>query len=114
LLCERRIPLYDFWCGLINLPLLQDIALQLFRCAASCAPSECNFSAYAFIHSKLRNRLAPDRVEKLVYIFCNAKNISDENIERYSRLEDLPRVFAEEDEEEDTGSDNQSEDIVYF
>ncbi|KAF4130774.1 hAT family C-terminal dimerization region [Phytophthora infestans] len=113
LLCERKIPLFDFWCGLNNLPLLQDIALRLFRCAASSAASERNFSAHAFIHSKLRNRLAPDRVEKLVHIFFNAKNICDEDIERYSHLEDLLRVFVEEDEEEDTGTSNQSDDFVY-
>ncbi|KAF4132670.1 hAT family C-terminal dimerization region [Phytophthora infestans] len=113
LLCERKIPLFDFWCGLNNLPLLQDIALRLFRCAASSAASERNFSAHAFIHSKLRNRLAPDRVEKLVHIFFNAKNICDEDIKRYSNLEDLLRVFVEEDEEEDTGTSNQSDDFVY-
>ncbi|KAF4142292.1 hAT family C-terminal dimerization region, partial [Phytophthora infestans] len=72
---KRKIPLFDFWCGLNNLPLLQDIVLRLFRCVASSAASERNFSAHAFIHSKLCNRLAPDRVEKLVHIFFNAKNI---------------------------------------
>ncbi|KAF4149092.1 putative BED-type domain-containing protein [Phytophthora infestans] len=100
LLCELKIPLFDF-------------CVRLFRCAASSAASERNLSAHAFIHSKLRNRLAHDRVEKPVHIFFNAKNLCAEGIERYSHMEDLLRVFEEEDKEEDTGTSNQSEDFVY-
>ncbi|EGZ19815.1 hypothetical protein PHYSODRAFT_254830 [Phytophthora sojae] len=113
LLCERNIPVFDVWCGLNKFPLLQDIALRLFRCAASSAASERNFSAHAFIHSKLRNRLVPERVEKLVHIFFNAKNICDEDIERYSHLEDLLREADDEEDTEETDA-NQSEDYVYY
>ena len=47
-------------------PLLQKLALQVFSLAASSAASERNFSTFGFIHSKLRNRLSQDAVEKLV------------------------------------------------
>ncbi|GMF55943.1 unnamed protein product [Phytophthora fragariaefolia] len=113
LLCERKLPVFDFWCRLNKFPLLQDIALRLFRCAASSAASDRNFSAHAFIHSKLRNRLVPERVEKLVNIFFNAKNICDEDIERYSHLEDLLREAGDEEDAEETEA-NQSEDYVYY
>ncbi|KAE9297822.1 hypothetical protein PR003_g23397 [Phytophthora rubi] len=73
LLCERKLPVIDFWCGLKQYDLLQSVAKQLFRCAGSTAAAERNFSTHAFINSKLRNRLDPDRVEKLVHIFFNAK-----------------------------------------
>ncbi|KAE9015947.1 hypothetical protein PR001_g14776 [Phytophthora rubi] len=113
LLCERKVPLFDFWCGLATFPLLQDVALQLFWCAASSAASERNFSAHAYIYSKLCNRLAPDRVEKLVHIFFNAKNICDEDIDRSSHLEDLLRECDEEETMDETEVGNRSEDYVY-
>eukprot|EP00644_Phytophthora_capsici_P019292 jgi/Phyca11/132376/e_gw1.158.18.1 len=72
-----------------QLNLLQTLAKQLFRCASSTAASERNFSTHAFIHSKLRNRLQLDRVEKLVHIFFNAKNVSKEDLEEYNHLEDV-------------------------
>ena len=40
---------------------------------ASSAAAERNWSAFSFVHSRLRNRLTPDKVEKLVYIFFNKK-----------------------------------------
>ncbi|KAG3113920.1 hypothetical protein PI124_g12609 [Phytophthora idaei] len=95
-------------------PLLQEIALQLFRCAAPSSVSERNFSADAFIHSKLRNRLPPDRVEKVVHIYFNAKNICDEDIERYSHLEDLLREADEEEDADEGNGGNESEDYVYY
>ncbi|KAG6961245.1 hypothetical protein JG688_00009192 [Phytophthora aleatoria] len=41
--------------------------MQLFRYAASSAASERNFSTHGYIHSKLRNRLAPERLETRAY-----------------------------------------------
>jgi hypothetical protein len=45
--------------------------------AASAAASECNFSTFGFIHSKLRNRLGAEKVKKLVYIKMNAMQMND-------------------------------------
>ncbi|KAG3004309.1 hypothetical protein PC121_g12912 [Phytophthora cactorum] len=67
LLCDNKLPVYDFWCGLPQFPLLQGVAMQLFRCAASSSASERNFSTHGYIHLKLRNRLAPERVETRAY-----------------------------------------------
>ncbi|KAG2788184.1 hypothetical protein PC116_g693 [Phytophthora cactorum] len=95
-------------------PLLQEVALQVFRCATSSSASERNFLAHAFIHSKLRNRLASDRVEKLVHIYFNAKNICDKDIERYSHLEYLLREADEEEDADERNGGNESEDFVYY
>ena len=48
-------------------PLLSNLALRVFSMAASSASSERNFSTFGFVHSKLGNRLGPDKVKKLVY-----------------------------------------------
>ena len=58
-------------------PLLQNLAVHVFSMAASAAASEWNFSTFGFIHSKLRNRLGPEKVKKLVYIKTNAMQMSD-------------------------------------
>jgi hypothetical protein len=52
-------------------PYLQSIALKLFSLATSTASCERSFSNQGFIHSKLRNSLTSERVEKLVYIRAN-------------------------------------------
>jgi hypothetical protein len=107
LLIERKTSVYNFWCGVTRFPLLQKLALQLFKCARLSSAAERNFSSHAYIHSKLRNRLTPERVSKLVHIFFNAKNIPDEDIERYAVMEDRLRV------EEDVEEPNQDSDFVY-
>ena len=61
-------------------PLLQNIAIRVFTMAAlsaAMAASERNFSTFGFIHSKLSNRLSPDKVKKLVYIKTNTIQMSD-------------------------------------
>jgi hypothetical protein len=52
-------------------PELQNVCVKLFTLATSSASSERNFSTMGFVHSKLRNSLGPDTVEKLVYIKTN-------------------------------------------
>ncbi|CAB3977585.1 hypothetical protein DYB31_009882 [Paramuricea clavata] len=44
---------------------------------AASAASERNFSTFGCIHSKLRNRLGPEKVKKLVYIKTNSLQMSD-------------------------------------
>jgi hypothetical protein len=53
------------------LPPIRDFAPAVFSCAATTAASERNFFSHMFVHSRLRNRLKNDRVEKLVHVFFN-------------------------------------------
>jgi hypothetical protein len=59
--------------------------------AASSAASERAFSTFGFVHSKLRNRLGGDKVEKLVYIKSNYTcfSVLDGNIEEDYSADDL-------------------------
>ena len=52
-------------------PLLRVIGTTLFSLVASTAASERNFSTFGFIHSKLRNSLGPEKVQKLVFVKHN-------------------------------------------
>ena len=56
---------------------LQSICLRLFSLATSTASCERNFSAHAFVHSKLKNCLWNEKVEKLVYIRTNFNLFQD-------------------------------------
>ena len=55
-------------------PLLRPIALAVFNMAAGSSSTERSFSANNFIHSKLRNRLSEERVNKLTYIKMNREH----------------------------------------
>ena len=54
-----------------SFPTLQALAIKLLGqpCSSSCA--ERNWSTYKFIHSLKRNKMAPTRVEDLVYVYSN-------------------------------------------
>ena len=52
-------------------PFLAQIALRLFTIPTSSAAAERVWSIYSFIHSKRRNRLGIQKVEKLVFIYIN-------------------------------------------
>ena len=54
-------------------PTLQTLALKLLGqpCSSSCA--ERNWSTYKFIHSLKRNKMAPARIEDLVYVYSNLR-----------------------------------------
>jgi hypothetical protein len=59
----------QYWeCDGTSWPDLQSVALKVFAMAVSSAASERNFSTFGFIHTKLRNRLAHDKVRQLVYV----------------------------------------------
>ena len=47
----------------------------MFSMVTSSASSEREFSSMAFIHSKLRNRLGNDKVNKLIFIKNNAGQV---------------------------------------
>jgi hypothetical protein len=63
---KRKTPLQYWQAEGVEWPLLQDIAIKLFAMATSSAASERNFSTFGFIHSKLRNSLAAEKVQNLV------------------------------------------------
>jgi hypothetical protein len=72
LLAKRKKSPLEWWLTDGNdFPDLKKIAIKLFSMATSSASSERNFSTMGFIHSKLRNSLAPQTVEKLVFIKSN-------------------------------------------
>ncbi|KAH9273338.1 hypothetical protein BASA83_004337 [Batrachochytrium salamandrivorans] len=56
-------------------PNLREVAINVFSMVASSAASERGFSAMGFVHSKLRNRLSADKVQKLIFIKNNASQL---------------------------------------
>jgi hAT family C-terminal dimerisation region len=64
----------------VSWPLLQQIALKVFSLATSSAASERNFSTFGFVHSKLRECLTAEKVEKLVYVKTNLPTLSTDSV----------------------------------
>ena len=90
MLIERKVSVLSFWMSRGDQwPWLQKLAQQAFSMVASSAASERNLSTFGFIHSKLRNCLSPDAVQKLVYIKTN-------NLQ-FTKQASLEEQFNEED-----------------
>ena len=58
--------------GRKDYPLLSKVIAPLFTVPTSSAAAERVWSIFTWIHSKKRNRLAMDKVEKLAYIYVNS------------------------------------------
>jgi uncharacterized protein (DUF4415 family) len=58
-------------------PTLAPLALRLYNSVANSVASERSFSTMNFVHSKTRNRLSAEKVNKLVYIQMNDSVLED-------------------------------------
>ena len=64
----------EFWISTINRSKALSILCNLlFSTPANSVPSERVFSTQNYIHTKTRNSLKPDRVDKLTYIYMNTR-----------------------------------------
>ena len=64
----------EFWVSTINrTKSLGMLCNSLFSTPANSVPSERSFSTQNYIHTKIRNSLKPDRVDKLTYIYMNSR-----------------------------------------
>ena len=82
-------------------PFLQQLAKQVFSMVASSAASERNFSAFAHIQPKLRNRLGVGVLEKLVYVRTNNMQFMKHDAKRSG----LPQQLSCFDDEDDDDAD---------
>ena len=62
-----------WWGGLCSASPLQSTAKKLLIVPPTSATAERNFSSFATIHTKKRNRLTTDRAGKLVYVYHNLR-----------------------------------------
>lgn len=75
---------------------LRSLAIKLLHVPATSATAERNWSAFRFIHTRLRNRLAAPKVKKLVYVFENTKAVTSDPFD--DGLESLAS-FIDDDED---------------
>jgi hypothetical protein len=62
-----------FWNQDEHHPLLQRVALKVFSMVPTSAASERAWSAMGFLHTKIRNRLKPERVQQMVFLYMNLR-----------------------------------------
>jgi hypothetical protein len=63
-----------FWRGMKPFaPQLSSLCLRLFHALANSVPSERAFSSRNLVHSRLRNRLGPERADKLCFVHINRR-----------------------------------------
>jgi hAT family C-terminal dimerisation region len=89
-LCKGKTTMPQFWGSYLqDWPLLAYLALKVFSVASSSAASERNFSTMGFVHSKLRNCLGRDTVEKVVYVKTNNLQFTvNANLDAYDSARD--------------------------
>jgi len=75
---------------------LSKLADRVLHTLANSVPCERHFSALNLVHSKTRNALLPERVDKLLYIQINRRTL---------RREGLLPILEEEEEENDLITD---------
>src|SRR5271169_2707759 len=64
----------EFWVSTINhTKALGILCNRLFSTLANFVPNERSFSTQNYIHTKIRNSLKPDHVDKLIYIYMNSR-----------------------------------------
>jgi hAT family C-terminal dimerisation region len=93
-------------------PNLKLIAMRILAQCPSSSPSERNWSAYDFVHSKVRNRLTQARAEKLVYIFHNLRSLKHLSSaeDKLNRLEvdakSAMKLFEDDSDESECSDDD--------
>lgn len=81
----NNINAIDYWklIGASEFPNLSKIGLNICGIPCSSAASERIWSTYRFIHTRLRNRLTNDKVEKLIFIYINASILDEFDSDDY-------------------------------
>jgi hypothetical protein len=88
-----------FWnCQEMSSLALASFAKRLLTTIGNSVPSEQAFSTMNYIYSKTRNRLSPERANKLQYIYMNSRTLVKQNIsgpttEELLALKELYRGF---------------------
>lgn len=74
----QHMPAWQWWETYgVGAPELQRVAKRILSQVSSSSACERCWSVYDFIHSARRNRLAPERAEKLVRIYMNLRLAED-------------------------------------
>jgi len=69
---------WTFWFSMKDeAPVLAQLAIRILTTTANSVPSERAFSTMRLQHTKLRNRLTPSRVDKLVFIHINQRILTE-------------------------------------
>jgi hAT family C-terminal dimerisation region len=90
-------------------PALSKLADRLLHTLANSVPCERNFSSMNVIHSNIRNRLTPERVDKLLYIQINRRTLNRDIIVKDGEDEEEEQATTEEEPEQRLSHTNETQ-----
>jgi hypothetical protein len=101
---------------------LAQLAVRIFETIANSVSSERAFSAMGLIVTKLRNRLGPEKADKLIFIYMNQRVLDkhgdillgdwvDKSDNDQVDLEELLLALDKEDDQDDDQDNDQDDDI---
>ncbi len=96
----QRVNSCRLWASKHGFPVLAIVAVRLLCMHPTACASEHNWSVWGQLYTKHRSRFALERARKLIYIRCNNKDFSEDDMEsslqllakkinRISRIEQL-------------------------
>ena len=89
-------------------PTVRKLAMKILSQTASSSACERNWSTFALIHTKQRNKLAYSRIEKLVYCYYNMKlKLRDMEAEKENHQEFDPTTIFDAIVDDNNGEGNQ-------
>lgn len=87
-------------------PTVRKLAIKVLSQTASSSACERNWSTFALIHTKQRNRLSYSRLEKMVYCYYNMrlalrdKKAEEDRVDEYDPLDIYDAAIGDDDVEE--------------
>ena len=93
---------------------LRRIAIRVTMCVAGAAASERGHKEMAFVHTKVRNRLSDERMNKLVYIRMNLQTMEDKAIENWGDAEVFNLDDGDDNEVRNVGEEMGRLDIAWL
>jgi len=83
-------------------------------CVAGAAASERGHKEMSFVHTKVRNRLSDERMNKLVYIRMNLQTMEDKAIENWGDAEVFNLDDGDDNEVRNVGEEMGRLDIAWL
>lgn len=106
-----------WWKGLATNEAISPIASKLLSVPCTSAACERNWSVFGKVHTKSRNRLKIDRVEKLVAIRSNLNIVDNHRAAKKQRINEVETLLSSSDsnssESSESENDNNDENLNY-
>lgn len=103
---------YEWWCAYgMDVVKLRRLAVRILAQTPSSSACERIWSTFAFVHSRLRNRLTAERAKKLVMVHCNSRLVAKLRASKKASFVPWVSDPTEEDSDEGASTDGEGDEL---